>query len=158
MARTFMTTEQPRLIDIATSRQREVTIVAAILADCGQSKLGPNISSALAYCPEYWEDAVARKLACAIKCCIKAGRPISDPSLAEYLAIPDREWLFNPSFNGQRSTTLAIAEHEAFDLLIRYRGKYMTRVVGRAYDQMMKKPELAYDIARQMAENIMEEF
>lgn len=149
-----MTNPPERIIDSNTAVMRERLVVASLL-DAPDAKPGPNIATALAHAPMWWEDAAAGNIAEAIRKC--GGRPHTIPLVAEYLQIVDHRWLFHSAFNNSNALSMELAEHEAFDLLARYRGKRLAAAVSDAYDKITNHPEKAQQLARALI-NTLKEF
>lgn len=141
--------EPQRVIDADSSRRRERTLIASLLDldnSVGDGKIGPNISSALAHCPEYWDDPEARIVGVAIRACLKSGRPITLCSVSEYLPKQYRLIINGKQFAD--GISMELAEYEAFDLLLRYRGKRLSQLLGKAWQQSREHPERAESIKR----------
>lgn len=138
----------PRIIDATTSARRERCVIASILDSPGSKPWGPNICTALAYAPNFWDDGVAGKVAAAIGQCVHCGRPVTLPSVSEYLSRVDRVWLTNPSFN--EALPLDLAEIEAMDLVRRYHGKRLAAALGKAWSDVKAHPERSREIGRQL--------
>lgn len=145
-----------RIIDSNTAAIREKLVIASLL-DSPDAKPGPNISTALAHAPTWWEDPVSGRLAEAIRVCGVLGRPHTSPLVAEHLIKADRQWLFHPSFNPANALPIEIAEVEALDLLVSYRGKRLAAAVNDAYDKITTHPEKARELARALI-NTLKEF
>lgn len=141
--------DEPRLIDTTTSARRERFIVACIL-DRPEEHPGPNVCTAIAYAPFWWDSPEAAHLADAIGKCWRAMRPVTEPSVAEYLGKQWQQWLGHPSFSHGNALSLEIAELEAMDLVRRYEGKRITNVILEAGHKCRVHPERARTIARDL--------
>ena len=130
-------TEPQRTITPSSTCLRERNLVASILSDPG-GNIGPNIATALAYCPKHWESPESRAIGYAIKLCLKEGRKPTDVSVSEWLRKEDRDWLFNPCY--RHGLPLEIAEVEAKELVIRYHGKAVCELLGDAWQSCRNKP------------------
>lgn len=148
------TTDPIRIIDTDSSRRRECTLIATLL-DLGGGKIGPNVSSALAHCPQFWDDPLARIVGVAIKACVRVGRPITLCSVSEFLPRDSRHLLGAREF--EDGLPMSLAEIEAYDLLLRYRGKRLAAVLGMAWQQAREHPERA-DVIRRSTIKELEEF
>lgn len=134
--------EEPRIIDATTSARRERFVVACLL-DRPEEKPGPNVCTAIAYSPFWWDSPEAGQLASAIAKCWRAQRPVTEPVMAEYLSKQWWTWLGHPSFSHGNALSLEIAEVEAADLVRRYFGKRVAVLLGDAAHRVRVHPENA---------------
>jgi hypothetical protein len=129
-----------RTITPSTTAQRERVVVSSVLDNSGV-EWPVHVLMAISYAPTYWDDPVAGRIANA---CMMAYRR-SRPTVAEYLKREDHAWLAHPSFNC--GLPFALADIEAKDLALRYKGKRLAELIGTAYSDVQAKPELAKELA-----------
>lgn len=147
-----MNATETRVIDSNTAIMRERLVVASLL-DAPDAKPGPSIATALAHAPMWWDDPPSGRLAEAIRKC--GGRAHTVPLVAEYLSKEDQKWLAHPMFNTS-AVSMELAEYEAVDLVIRYRGKRLARAIGDAYSDIKNHPEKAQQLARALINTLRE--
>jgi len=136
-----------RTITPTTTAHRERCVVGSLLQYPG-APWGPNTSTAIAYASAFWDDPTAGRLAQALGKCVKAGRPTTGPTVAEYLSAEDQKWLAHPSYND--TLPLDLVEVEARDLVKRYAGKRLVSMLRVAYEQAVLSPEKATAIALEL--------
>lgn len=144
-----MKSTDPRIIDATTSARRERFVVACLL-DRPEEKPGPNVCTAIAYSPYWWDNPESAHLAEAIGKCWRAQRPVTEPIMAEYLTREWQQWLGHPSFSHGNALSLEIAEIEAMDLVRRYHGKRLAAALGKAWNDVKAHPERSREIGRQL--------
>lgn len=134
--------------------RKEAYLVQELLANLHRT-WGPNICTALACAPLYWENDVAARIAVAIN------KSIYNPTKANVmlrLGVMDSRWLFHPDFKGgwDSDTAMFIADFEASTLLPRYRSKKLSEVLGRFYSEAFEHPERHAAIAKQVVGELKE--
>ncbi len=136
-----------RTITPTTTAHRERCVVGSLLQYPG-APWGPNTSTAIAYAGAFWDDHTAGRLAQALGKCVKAGRPTTGPTVAEYLGAEDQKWLAHPSYND--TLPLDLVEVEARDLVKRYMGKRLVQLLQKAHQEAQDAPEKATTIALEL--------
>lgn len=141
------------IITKSESIRKEAYIVQELLANLHRT-WGPNICTALACAPLYWENDVAARIAVAIN------KSIDNPTKA-HVALNlgvEYKWLNHPDFKGgwDCETAMFIADFEASTLLPRYRSKRLSEVLGRFYSEAFEHPERHAEIAKQVVGELKE--
>lgn len=136
--------------------RKEAYVVQELLANLHR-KWGPNICSALAHAPIYWENDVAARIAVAITKCIENPTK-ANVALKLMKSGVDHKWLHHPDFAGgwDSETAMSIAEWEAGTLLPRYRSKRLSEVLGRHYTEAFEHPERHAEIAARVVGEMKE--
>ena len=126
------------------SRKLECVLVGSVLEN-PTAKLGPNICTALAYAPEYWDSVEAAKVAEGINKCIRDRRP-THPSLVKWGTLDReyRDWVDHPMFKD--TLPLSCMEPDAIRLVERYHCKRIVAAIAKAYEKLIDKPELAKEV------------
>ena len=129
-----------------TNIEREQILVASILDD-PKAKWGPNVSTALAYAPDYWESVEAAKLAEGIVFCfVKNQNPW--PSMVRSKVGWDYVQCFqHPIFGPSNALPMSCAETVAGELLPGYRDKQIRKTIGDAWEKLQRTPERAREVA-----------
>lgn len=110
-------------------------------------KPGPNLCTAIAFAPTYWDSPEAAKVAEAIGGCIRRGWRTT-PSNVERLLTPEfQAWVEHPVFGERAALPFSCAEVEAYKLLRHYNNKRLISVVASSYQKMIDKPEHAQVLA-----------
>ena len=125
--------------------QREEWVVASLL-DNLDKPWGPNICTAIAH-GDYWQNPVARHIARALEVCCH-----ENPTLANISRILGPEyapWLRHPTFY-ENGLPLDLAEYEAHDLCVFYRGKRLERIIGDALTKVQEHPEQGKCVAQSL--------
>ena len=124
--------------------QREEWVVASLL-DNLHKPWGPCLAYAVAH-HELWENPIARKLAKAIANSISN---LTMANIARKLGREDSKWLRRSIFY-ENGLPLDIAEYEAHDLCVYYRGKRLAALVGDAWTRLGDHPEQGKCIAESL--------
>jgi len=127
-----------------TITKKECVIVASVLLDDG--KPGPNVCTALAYAPTYWESPEAAKLAEAI---VKVVARRFRPSAPMVRAAVDPQycgWIDHPMFRD--GLPLSCAESVAAELLPVYRRRRIAAAIADAYQAVVEQPESTVKVAK----------
>lgn len=132
--------------ECSRSREREVSVVATVLAN-PTAKLPPNICTALAYAPEYWDSVEAREVAMGIKDAMEWNRPTHKRVVWGYMRAEYRDWLNHPDFNTDLPLPMDLAEYEATSLVQRYAQKRIVNYIANAYQEVLDRPEKARVVA-----------
>lgn len=133
----------------AQCSRREEWIVASLLNERGD--WGPNLCTAIAYAPRWWENPVAGRIAEAIAKC--ADNPTKG-NVSLKLGPEDAMWLLHPTF--MNGLPLDLAEYEALELVKLYHSKRLMDIVGKAYTEAREHPEWATLIARKLRVDLTE--
>ena len=129
------------------SIELECVLVSTVLEN-PTAKLGPNICTALAYAPEYWDSVEAGVVATAINRAIRERRP-THPVVIKGMLVPEYvEWVDHPMFKD--ALPLSCMEPEALWLVERYHRKRIVNTIATAYQQLIDKPELAKEVGREL--------
>ena len=125
------------------ARKWECVLVSSCL-DNPTAKLGPNICTALAYAPEFWDSVEARILASGINKAIREGRPTHPTIVRRNVLSAYRDWVDHPMFKD--GLPLSCMEPEALLLVERYHNKRIVATIAQAYEKLIDKPELAKEV------------
>lgn len=87
-------------------------IVVTTVLDNPVAKLPPNICTALAYAPDFWDSVEAREIARGINYAMRKGRPTHRAVVKTFMAEEYRKWLEHPMFV-ESWLPLGLAEVEA---------------------------------------------
>lgn len=143
-----------RVIDSHTSALREACLVASLI-DVPRAKWGRHICTAMSHAPTFWDDPIAGGIAVAILECTRRNRVPTLPLVYEFIDKKYRNWLFNPGYTDSY-THLETAEMEAEDLCLRYAGKRLQAVLGKAWNETKAHPERAVEIAKGVISTLKE--
>jgi len=127
-----------------TIAKKECVVVASVLMDDG--KPGPNICTALAYAPTYWESPEAGKLAEAIVKVVGRGFRPSATMVKAMLEECYKPWIDHPTFKD--GLPLSCAESVAAELLPVYRRRRIAAAIADAYQAVIEHPESTVKVAR----------
>jgi hypothetical protein len=129
-----------------TNIEREQILVASILDD-PKAKWGPNVSTALAYAPDYWESVEARDIAQRIVMCHVKGVEPSPGAVKKINGWIHVTWINHPTFSSSNSLPMSCAETVAGELLPGYRDKQIRKTIGDAWEKLQRTPEKAKEVA-----------
>ena len=127
-----------------TIAKKECVVVASVIMEDG--KLGPNVCSALAYAPTYWESPEASKLAEVIIRVIRRGFKPSAPMIKAITDSEYRPWIDHPMFRD--GLPLSCAESVAAELLPMYRRRRIAAAIADAYQAVIEHPESTVKVAK----------
>lgn len=113
-----------------TISKLECVLCSSVL-DAPTAQLGPNVCTALAYAPDYWESVEGAEVAIAINLAIKKGRPTHRAVVSQFMLCESAEWLNHPTFND--GLPLSAMEPEALRLVEHYHKKRIVDMMGKAY-------------------------
>lgn len=138
-------------ITATEARKLECVLVSSVLEN-PTARFGPNICTALAYAPEYWDSVEARIVAASINAVIRDGRP-THPTVVTKRVIRDsgaqyQHLVDHPMFKD--ALPLSSMEPEALLLVDRYHNKRIVATIARAYEKLIDKPELAKEVGREL--------
>ena len=128
--------------------RREEWVVASLLDNLGKP-WGPNVCTALAHAG-YWQNPVARMLASAINL---SRTNLTRANIATRLGHKDSEWLWHPTYY-ENGLPLDLAEYEAYELCVFYRGKRLERIVGEAWQRIRQHPEQGKIVAQGLVDSL----
>ena len=128
----------------ATEARKWECILVSSCLDNPTARFGPNICTALAYAPEFWDSVEAGKLAEAINKIIRQGRPTHPMVVRGKLETQYVEWVNHNVFKD--ALPLSCMEPEALRLVERYHNKRIVATIARAYEKLIDKPELAKEV------------
>jgi len=127
-----------------TISKKECVIVASVLLDDG--KPGPNVCTALAYAPTYWESPEAAKLAEAMLRCTRHGWRVTAENVRIMADKEYRPWIDHPTFKD--GLPLSCAESVAAELLPVYRRRRIAAAIADAYQAVIEHPESTVNVAK----------
>ena len=130
--------------------QREEWVVASLL-DNLDKPWGPNLCTALAQ-TDYWQNPIALRIARAIH---QSRDNLTKTGISIRIDPADAMWLMHPSF--MNGLPLDLAEYEAYDLCVYYRGKRLERLIGEALQKLKDHPEHGKCVAESLR-SALEEF
>jgi len=136
-----------------TNIEREQILVASILDD-PKAKWGPNVSTALAYAPDYWESVEAKPIAWAIVQFHVKGKIPDRLEIQAYLNKGAGGWfpevskfIEHPTFGPSNALPMSCAETVAGELLPGYRDKQIRKTIGEAWEKLQRTPSAAREVA-----------
>ena len=125
------------------SVELECVLVASVFEN-PTIKPGPNMSTALAYAPDYWDSVEAGIVAGGIREATKRGRP-THRKVVEFILNPlYRGWLNHPMF--KEGLPLSCIEPEAMKLVRRYHCKRIVATIQKAAEALIDHPEKARQV------------
>ena len=124
--------------------QLECVLVSSVL-DEPTARFGPNICTALAFGPEYWESPEAQQVVIGINKCVRVGKPPHRVPVGLFMELQYRPWLKHRIFND--GLPLSCMEWEALTLIEHYHKKRIVDMLGKAYLSAFEKPEHARQVA-----------
>lgn len=138
-----------------TITQLEYTVCASFLWEPQPApKPGPNLCTAIAFAPTYWESPEASKVADGIGKCMRKGWRVTPKNVGRLLEKDYAPWLSHKSFSDRNALPFSVVEHEAYNLVRHYNDKRLIGVVATYYQKMIDKPEAARQLATDLGLNL----
>lgn len=131
----------------------ECTLVASVF-ESPLAKLGPNMCTALAYAPDYWDSVEAGIVAGGVREAMKRRRP-THPKVVEQMLNPlYRAWVNHPMFS--QGLPLSCMEVDALRLVANYHDKRIVATIQKAAEVLIDHPEKAREVARELRAKLEE--
>lgn len=131
--------------------QREEWVVASLL-DNLDKQFPPYICTILAL-TDYWQNPIAQMMAKAIHDVLP--NHLTKAKIALKLGPDGSRWLHHPTFY-ENGLPLDVAEYEAHDLCVYYRGKRLERLLGDAWQRVKTNPDAAKVVAQSLRAQLEE--
>lgn len=121
----------------------ECVLISSVLEN-PTAKFGPNICTALAYAPKFWDSVEAAKVAEGINVAMRNDRPTHPIVVRSYVEPDFQQWMDHPMFKD--GLPLSCVEPEAIRLVERYHNKRIVATIANAYEKLIDKPQLAKEL------------